>query len=125
MSYAYESQGRRPQAPYIQVLLSHPIDKTRSITCKALLDTGADFTHVPIRFLRSIEVKATGQSKSFLGFGGEKESTPYVISINLDAKSFETEVWSWDQDFVILGRDLLNEYCVEFDGPKLEFRFNY
>jgi predicted aspartyl protease len=125
VSYAYESKGKYPHAPYIQVLLSNPIDETQRITCKALLDTGADCTHVPIRFLRSIRVNATGRAKPFLGFGGEKESTPYVISVRLDSKSFETEVWSWDEDFVLLGRDLLNEYCVEFDGPNLVFMFNY
>jgi hypothetical protein len=125
VSYAYESQGKNPHAPFMQVHLINPIDKSQRITCKALLDTGACSTHVPLRFLRQIKVNVAGRAKPFIGFGGEKESTPYVISVKLDEQSFETEVWSWDEDFVLVGRDLLNHYHVELDEPNLVFMFNY
>jgi predicted aspartyl protease len=125
VSYAYESQGNAPHAPFMQVLLINPIDKSQRITCKALLDTGACYTHVPLRFLRRIRVRVAGRAKSFIGFGGEKKSTPYVISVRLDEQSFETEVWSWDKDFVLVGRDLMNRYHIELDGPNLIFMFNY
>jgi hypothetical protein len=132
-AYPYEHQGKSPHAPYIQVKLSNPVNLKNSIRCKALLDTGADRTFAPKRYLNQLEVNVAGKPLFFNGFNNndgkdsEKQgSNPYVISIELDQKVFKgIEVFDWSCDFVLIGRDLLNDFHIEFNGPSLSFNFNY
>lgn len=124
MNYIYEPNGDHAHAPYIQAEFINPVDVTQSVNCKALLDTGADCTMVPLRVLDQINVQTTGRFASFIGFASDEKCAPYIISVKIDAHSFsQTEVWGWKNNFVLIGRDLLNQCCVEFDGPKLVFSF--
>jgi predicted aspartyl protease len=124
--YSYEPQGKDPHAPYLSLKLMSPINNAININCKALLDTGADYTHVPLSLLKKIKVQPAGQEKIFRGFGGSKPSRPYIVGIELDRHTFNPlEVWGWNEKFVLVGRDILNQYCVELDGLNLIFAFKY
>lgn len=126
MAYSYEEQDGSPCAPYMQVTIGNPDSTKRRITCRGLLDTGADFTCIPAHLLRTIKVKATGRAAMFEGFAGSTSLTPYVVSFLLDGTLLENiEVWSWDGDFTLIGRDVLNQFCIEFDGLEELFSINH
>lgn len=116
--YRYTPQRDRPDAPFMQITLKNPAIPNNRVNCPALLDTGADNTFVPKNLLlSSLVVQARGRSREFQGFGGLQESLPYVISIMMDERAINSiEVWSWNGRFVLVGRDVLNQFCIEFNG---------
>ena len=117
--YSYTPQGDRPDAPYMQITLINPVVPQHRVTCSALLDTGADSTFVPTKFLKSLVVKAYGRPNTFKGFCGSGESVPYIVSVSMDQRAINhnpIRVWSWNEKFVLVGRDILNQFCIEFNG---------
>ena len=121
--YTYLSNG----APSISVTL-RPVGNLslQEINCSALPDTGADTTMIPRKVLSLIGAKPTGRPARFRGFAGKTECLPYVISIDFADRFYPgVTVWGVEElDLVLIGRDLLNNCCAEFHGPKrlLEIR---
>lgn len=117
----------------MQVVLFHPININKNINCSALLDTGSPYTFVPKKCLSQLGVDASGSPKYFEGFRKNKNkkdsddsgSYPHIISVKIHEKSFqEIEIFDWQRDFVLVGRDLINDFHIGFDGPSLLFTFN-
>jgi predicted aspartyl protease len=124
MVYSYESINGSSHAPYIQIVLSNPTNRSKTVACKSLLDTGASCTIIPERLLNKIGVKPTGRMQIFNGFGGDQNSTPYIIDVSINNNDIKPiQVYSWSHDFALIGRDVLNRYCIEFDGINLFFTF--
>ena len=118
-----------PPIPIIKVQLSDPNQSksTNVVNCKAILDTGADATLVPIPFLIKLNLKSAGSYQD-IAFGDNKTiGIPYQVDFSFAQYTLpKFKVFGCPEsalgELIIVGRDLLNQYRIEFDGPKLEFK---
>ena len=125
-SYAYTLLGENiPAAPLIQVTLSTPgIEPAIALECSAFLDTGADCTLVPFDLLVRVQAQVAGASEQILGTAQQTTSVvPYFVGMSFDCyfhpvirvRGCPNEVLG---GIILIGRDLLNQYCIEFNGPE-------
>jgi Aspartyl protease len=109
MQYPYQPlEPGIPQAPIIPVQLTRPDWQTSlpSTTIDAFLDTGSDCTLVPLAVISSLQLQVSRSNAIVQGIGGEAE--PSVAAyLNL----------------TILGRNILNQCCIEFDGIHQKITF--
>ena len=120
--YSYSQSGLALPAPYVTVeLWNVDVSLARSVTCKALLDTGADVTLVPLAKLKQIRVAPIGNTQKLSGLGN-LFVRPYWVGLRFDRDRIAGKrVFAWSQGVMLIGRDILNQYCITFDGPQQEF----
>lgn len=119
-SYKYDSSFD-PPAPVLPIKFSPPLTSTY-VSAIALIDTGADMTVIP----RSLTTKLSLQRVDIAytqGVWGNVIESP-VFSAKLRCETGEIKiirVISWDENYAILGRDLINQCKLNLDGPKMFF----
>ena len=130
-TYIYTSgdaENKKPPIPLIPVQLSVPNQSksTKIVNCEAILDTGADATLVPLTFLVKLNLKPAGFYEEI--FFGDKKTIgiPYQVDFSFAQYNLSNfQVFGCPVDalgeLIIVGRDLLNQYRIEFDGPNLKF----
>lgn len=117
----YESTLFHPSAPLAKVTLRDPETNTTVADVPMLLDSGADVTLIPRRFItplgRQID-PAVGYE--IMGFDGRK-SVVQVVTLHLVflRRVFKGQFLVSDQEWGILGRDVLNHVAIVFNGPAL------
>lgn len=111
-----------PAAPYLKVKILHPTNNKSHYVDKALLDTGADLTLIPEIWLQENLNLYPVRTPINIGGLGQIQASPYVVSLMFDNTQVqEVEVWGWQQKVMIIGRDLMNKYRIEFNGLGLTF----
>ena len=118
--YSYNQQ-LTPPAPLMHVTVRPPERGTAVSDLPALLDTAADITVIPARVAEELQLIPLDEVP-IGGFDGRvswvstflvqlalRQSTPKVIRV----------VASRDEPYVLLGRDVLNDYRAILDGPLL------
>lgn len=117
MSYRYDNQHYNPPAPVLLITVRLPSDSIRQVTTDSLVDTGADVTCLPRAIINAL--------------GAERASTYNVFGVNgvfigiADSYFLEFEIASTKKfvevigigDEPILGRNLINEFTLELNGP--------
>jgi len=88
----------------------------------ALLDTGSDVTAVPARLADDLHLQAIGR----LHLENVEAKTTYVstYAVRLTVASVTVphlETILTGLDFVVLGRDVLNDFYLLLNGPDLTF----
>lgn len=130
--YTILGNGEIPSAPILDVTIAS-LDKSNyeTVTCPAFLDTGSDCTWVALNALAKIKAKvASGLTNiRVAGVGGKNITVyPYYVSILIDRYTISlVKVYGCAiQDtngVAILGRDILNQLCIKFDGKREIFTF--
>ncbi len=120
---AYDSISFDPPAPVARVTLRDPEAGTISDGILALLDTGADVTLLPRSAASEVGVVAEpGASYELASFDGK---ISHAQSAELDllflGKAIRGRYLLYDQDYGILGRDVLNLVSLLMDGPRQEW----
>ena len=116
MAYQYNSRYE-PPAPVISITVHRPGDSTKLVTTDALVDTGADITCLPSTLVTAIGGEPAGVrtlygiNRVFLG-----EVNSYFLEFEIASITKLIEVVAFG-DEPILGRNLLNEFVLELDGP--------
>ena len=114
--YSYDSRYS-PPAPILPVQVSSPVSSS-SVTLDPLVDTGADMTVVPLSMVRNLGLPRLYFTRS-RGFGGAIEHDPVFSAVvtveSLDSQPIRTV--SWEEEYVLLGRDVLSHWQVHLDGP--------
>jgi hypothetical protein len=111
----------------LQVALMMPgVESGNRVIAKGLLDTGSDCTLVALPLLVRLTAKVAGRSLN-IPIGGVKTiGIPHYVGLLMDdhlcspIRVFgcpEQEIG----ELLIIGRDVLNQYRIEFDGLKLSF----
>ena len=118
--YAYNLQ-KQPPAPFVLVTLRHPQTGAEVHDVPAQLDPGADCTVVPQAIVESLGLHFSGCS-TIKGVGGiVEEMNLYPVSLGVHQFQPRTiEVLAHaGESWVLLGRDILNDFRLLLDGPGL------
>ncbi len=130
LTFTYRAiNSRTPAEVRLDITLKYPDRSGQTIplgitdkVINSLLDTGSPVTLVPLSCLQAIKAPKTGFT-DFLGFGNEtaREYVYYWVKIEIAGRSHYVEVAAWPDDFVLLGRDVINLYIIELNGPGKTF----
>ena len=117
------SNSYNPPAPIVKVKLRN-IETLESVSeVPMLLDTGSDITLLPLSFCE--EIGAEVSKTKFLELKGFNQSTSLAYYVRLEFiflnKLFRGNFLVYDQETGIIGRDILNEFSILFDGKNLEW----
>jgi len=110
-----------PPAPIVELFISAPLSNAATSSI-ALVDSGADMTVIPDRIISQLKLRRVDSMPAF-GFGkGVVEATVYAATLRVEGilKPRIYRVLSWNQDYVLLGRDLLNQLIAVLNGPSTE-----
>ena len=119
-TYKYNSSFD-PPAPVLPIQLSPPLTSAYA-SAIALIDTGADMTVIPRSLTKKLSLQRVDIAYTQGVWGNVTESP--VFSALLKCETGEVKiirVISWDENYAILGRDLLNQWKLNLDGPKMFF----
>lgn len=116
-----------PPIPLLSVQLATPgIEPRKTIDTQAILDTGSDCTLVPLPLLMQVNARIIGRSIRVPVAGNNAIAIPHLVGLQFDQYgSVGIEVFGCPIDnigeLLIIGRDVLNRYRIEFDGQSLTF----
>jgi hypothetical protein len=118
---AYESSMFDPPAPVARVVLRNPATGTVWSDVPMLLDSGADVTLIPEAVLRRLSLEVVpGKQYELSGFDGSVSQTSVArLEMVFCHKTFRGQFLLVDQDWGILGRNILNAVALLLDGPHL------
>jgi predicted aspartyl protease len=124
VEYKY-SKNFSPPAPVIEISVSVPLSND-NISLTALMDSGADITVIPEQIISQLKIRRVDSTLAS-GFGkGVIEATVYaaILSIEGVLKPRIYRVLSWRENYILLGRDILNQLVSVLNGPneKLKLR---
>lgn len=118
---AYDGQLFNPPAPLAKVSLRHPAKESIVADVAMLLDTGADVTLLPRRVVEQLGAEIIeDESYELQGFDGSL-STAQVVRVDLLflRRAFKGRFLLIDQEWGLIGRDILNHVSLVFDGHRL------
>lgn len=123
MQHPYDSSGRfgPTPAPAVDIGLEW---KGRRTSRRALVDTGASGTLIPFELYQALGLQKTGDEED-IGGVRDARAVPTVLNLTFEGIPFPNfpvmAITSGDLPIVLIGRDLLNRYLLECNGPSLEF----
>jgi len=116
ISYRYNRQIE-PLAPMINVVVKSPENPAIFVPSPGLIDTGADYTAItPTIFEKLVPLRVGSvYVESFKGEGNVQ--LLYSVSIEIHSWNFsQIPVIIGLDEYVILGRDLLNNFDLHLNG---------
>lgn len=112
-----------PPAPIAKIALRNVETGERVKEVSVLLDTGADISLLPLSAIKKLQITASDESVSLIGFDDNKSVAKlYRLQVIFLGKRFTGDYCAIDDEIGILGRDVLNEFSIIFDGKKLEWK---
>lgn len=118
--YSYVSQ-LVPPAPFVNINLRNPANAADLRDVPAQLDTAADRTVIPMPLVRTLSLPQVG-TMQLGGFGGATYTVPMfglLIAVH-DFPFLPIKVAAHDdEEWTLLGRDVLNAIRLLLDGPAL------
>ncbi|MBZ8180257.1 hypothetical protein [Oscillatoria salina] len=116
-----------PAIPLIKVQLFTPgLTPTTKLDCEAILDTGSDCTLIPLPLLVQVNAQISGRAINIPVGGSKTIGIPHYVGMIFDNNSHPVlRVFGCPIDdigeIILIGRDLMNQYRIEFDGVNLTF----
>jgi predicted aspartyl protease len=121
-----------PAAPILEILLTHPdASRQRQYILEAFLDTGSDCTLIPLEAVSILQLPLLKTRELVTGIGGG-DTVGYACRASLELADLrfagvmliacEATLIGGAQRMIV-GRDILNECCVKFDGKQQQFSF--
>lgn len=119
MRYEY-NQAVSPPAPFITIRVVHDLMNTREATVPAKLDTAADMSTIPFPLVHSLTLNESG-TFTIEGYDGKQQDLiSYFASFIIGEITIKRlEVIPTPENYVLLGRDVLNQLRLLLDGPGL------
>jgi hypothetical protein len=127
-SGTYDRAKFYPAAPVIEVSLSIPSQAGMpSVAVQALLDSGADMTVIPHKLVDQLQLRLVDVTQTSSYDGVQREEIIYSVRLSVPSVgSYGTtlRVLSSKLDFVLLGRDVLNDWELLLDGKNQVLRIS-
>jgi predicted aspartyl protease len=123
--YRYNHQVT-PPAPFVYVTLRSPDTAQVSGELPAQLDTGASRTVIPWAALEDLGLIELDQISN-IGVGGHVTTMPtFLVQLEIrQLRALTLEIVAIKEEpYVLLGRDVLNNYRIVLDGPQLRLEIN-
>lgn len=119
----YDGERFDPAAPVAEVTLRNPDSKQELRSVRMLIDTGADVTLIPRRSIEKIgSTPVAGVNCRLTSFDGTQSAVPAAdVAMVFLGKVFQGRFLLIDSDVSFLGRDILNDFTLVFDGPRLHW----
>jgi hypothetical protein len=120
----YDQQQFDPPAPLARVLFRTP-DQAKSISDVAMLiDSGADVSLIPASCADGLGLQSEHEETFHLqAFDGSSSPAKTVDAEMLfQGRLFHGRFLIMDQEYGVLGRNVLNHLTLLLDGPQLEWR---
>lgn len=115
----YDSVRFSPPAPLANVTLRNPENGSEEKKVSMLLDTGSDVTLIPNIYAEKLNLSLIRQFE-LAGFDNKKSFSQTVeLHIIFGEKTFRGEYFLIEQDYGVIGRNILNFLNVRFDGKAL------
>jgi Retroviral aspartyl protease len=113
-----------PLAPIISIKVTTPewLNKSGEYSIEAFLDTGSDCTLIPLEIFSRLELSIVDSNVEITGVaGGRVDGYACFANIWLGEKCIRAVrvygcVSKSLENRVLIGRDVLNQCCIEFDG---------
>lgn len=120
---AYDHNRFVPPAPVAEVDLSHGETGATWARVPMLLDSGADVTLIPRAAATRLGVAhIPGKQYELVGFDGRTSFASAVhLKLTLMERTFRGQFLLIDQEYGILGRNILNILPIVLDGPRLQW----
>lgn len=117
----YDSSLFTPPAPLARVSLRDLESGASVQDVPLLLDTGADVTLLPRSSVERLGIAVNPtEGYELTGFDGSKSMASSVrLTLVFLERRFKGQFLITEQDWGILGRDVLNHLRLVFDGPRL------
>lgn len=122
--WAYDQQ-EEPPAPYLDIVIRHPEDAAKTLRLRAKIDTGADISAIPAIVTAQLALPIT--SKLLVeGYDGIPTSVAtYAAIITVETIRFKVqEVITISEPHALLGRDVLNHFYLQLNGPALNLKLS-
>ncbi len=113
-----------PPAPIAKIAARNVKTGERARDISVLLDTGSDVSLLPKSVLGSLGISPLpNESYRLEGFNGSQTSAEvFYLQVVFLGNRFTGKYCVNDDDIGILGRDVLNEFAILFDGKNLEWK---
>lgn len=112
-----------PPAPFVEVIIQHPENLELSTRLQAKIDTGADISAIPTSLVSQLQLPVA--SKMLVeGYDGVSATvSSYSALFEIADTRFENwEVIVFPDNYILLGRDILNYFYIQLNGPELTFK---
>jgi hypothetical protein len=118
---AYDRARFEPPAPVALVTLRAPDTDAEIPDVPMLLDSGADVTLVPLSVMSSLGLSAIpGKHRELVAFDGSTSFASVArLELRFCRRTFRGQFPLIDQEWGILGRNVLNVVPILLDGPNL------
>jgi len=117
---SYDAEQFTPPAPVARVTLRGSYQSEEVADVPMLLDTGADVSMVPRSAAEKLALRDSDEIFRLVGFDGSSSEAPAVdLELVFGGRSFHGKFLLIDQEWGILGRNVLNRVPILFDGPRL------
>lgn len=115
------SRALNPPFPSVQVRLFKPWSSKISITESLQVDSGSDVTGIPLTVIRRLKPRLLDDMGEALDFDGNLvELLPvYELGIEILGVKFDSvRVYGLNSGIGFIGRELLNNFLINLDGPR-------
>ena len=122
----YDNENYNPPAPVAYVTLRNPATGEILPNVPLLIDTGSDTTLLPSEAVRKLGIDPEEDAKFEVQvFDGDAKFLKAVkLELHILDKKFRGEYLLIDRPIGILGRNVLNNLRILFDGPRREWDEN-
>ena len=119
----YDASLFHPPAPLAKVTLRNQENGNTTSDVPMLLDTGADVTLIPQSSVSQLGLTMDlSESNELMGFDGRLSVAPAVqLDLILLGRVFRGRFLIINQEWGVIGRDIINHVSLLFDGPGLNW----
>lgn len=113
-----------PPAPTAEIIIKNSENGRKISNIPMLLDTGADVSLLPLTKLQELGIKPLeNEFYQLQGFqGGEFTAEVFYLQVVFCRKQFSGKYCATDDEIGILGRDVLNQTSLLFNGLNLTWQ---